>query len=360
MKAESQAIRARSQLPEMKEVDRFVTAAGRTIYTFPTRAFPGLVANLFVIDDGQHQVLVDCGSGLDHNNEDLLAGLARVEEAYGRRVDLTQLDAILVTHGHIDHFGGLNFVRRFSQAPIGVHPLDRRVLSHYEERLVVASRYLERYLKSAGVTGQHLANLMSMYLFAKGVYRSTPVQFALEEGVPLPADLGLEGIQVFHVPGHCPGQVCLLVDDILLTADHVLSRTTPHQAPESITNNMGLGHYLASLARIERLDGVRLALGGHEEPMADLPGRVQEIRELHDQRLNRVLEICTEPKSIAQISQELFGPVSSYHVLLALEETGAHLEYLYQRGEVLATNLEEIERQPEPVIAYQRCDGRGC
>jgi hypothetical protein len=118
---------------------------------------------------------------------------------------------------------------------------------------------------------------------------------------------------------------------------------------------MGLGHYLASLARIERLDGVRLALGGHEAPMADLAGRIQEIRELHDQRLNRVLEICVEPKNIAQISQALFGPVSSYHVLLALEETGAHLEYLYQRGEVLATNLDEIEREAEPIITYQRC-----
>ncbi len=344
----------------MRDVDRFVTSAGRTIYSVPARAFPGLVANIFVISDGQRQVLIDCGSGMDHSNDDLLAGLARLEEVYGRPVDLARLDAIVITHGHIDHFGGLNFLRRFSQAPIGVHPLDRRVLSHYEERLIVASRSLERFLRGAGVTDRHLANLMAMYLFAKGVYRSTPVQFALQEGQPLPADLGLDGIQVLHVPGHCPGQVCLLVDDILLTADHVLSRTTPHQAPESITNNMGLGHYLASLARIEGLPGVRLALGGHEDPMPDLAGRIGEIRQLHDQRLNQVLEICAEPKNIAQISRELFGPVSSYHVLLALEETGAHLEYLYQRGEVLATNLEEIERQPEPVITYQRCSGRGC
>lgn len=344
----------------MKDVQRFVTSAGRTLYTVPARAFPGLVANIVVISDGRHKILVDCGSGMDHCSEDLLAGLARIEESFGEKIELAQLDAILITHGHIDHFGGLNFVRRFSQAPVGVHPLDRRVLSHYEERVVVASRNLERFLKGAGVSDQHLANLMSMYLFAKGVYRSTPVQFALEEGQPLPADLGLDGIQVFHVPGHCPGQVCLLVDDILLAADHVLSRTTPHQAPESITNNMGLGHFLASLARIEGLEGVRLALGGHEEPMADLPGRIGEIRHMHDQRLNQVLEICAEPKSIAQISRELFGPVSSYHVLLALEETGAHLEYLYQRGEVLATNLEEIEQQAEPVISYRRCGGQGC
>ncbi len=344
----------------MKDVTRYVTSAGRTLYTFPARAFPQLVANITLISDGQHQILVDCGSGMDQCNEDLLAGLERIDQAYGERVEPAGLSAILITHGHIDHFGGLSFLRRLSPAPIGVHPLDRRVLSHYEERVVVASRSLERFLKAAGVPGNHLANLMHMYLFAKGVYRSTPVQFDMEEGQPLPSDLGLGGVTVYHVPGHCPGQVCLLVDDIMLTADHVLSRTTPHQAPESITNNMGLGHFLDSLDKVERLDGVRLALGGHEEPMADLPARIQAIRDLHDQRLNQVLEICSQPKTIAQISLELFGRVSSYHVLLALEETGAHLEYLYQRGEVLATNLDEIEREPEPVILYQRCSGRSC
>jgi glyoxylase-like metal-dependent hydrolase (beta-lactamase superfamily II) len=346
--------------PDMDDVTRTVTAAGRTLYTFPVQAFPQLAANITVISDGEHRVLVDCGSGMDRSNEELLAGLARIGELFGEPVDPAGLDAILITHGHIDHFGGLSFLRGFSQAPIGVHPLDRRVLSHYEERVVVASRGLERFLKGAGMSGRHLANLMQMYLFAKGVYRSTPVQFALEEGRPLPDDLGLDGVAVYHVPGHCPGQVCLQVDDILLTADHVLSRTTPHQAPESITNNMGLGHYLASLEKIEQVGGVRLALGGHELPMEDLTGRIGEIRDLHDQRLNQVLEICEEPRSIAQISQELFGQVSSYHVLLALEETGAHLEYLYQRGEVLATNLDEIENDPEPVIVYQRCGGRNC
>ena len=65
----------------MEDIERFVTAAGRTIYMFPARAFPGLVANIFVISDGRHQVLVDCGSGLDHNNDDLLAGLARAGRA---------------------------------------------------------------------------------------------------------------------------------------------------------------------------------------------------------------------------------------------------------------------------------------
>jgi glyoxylase-like metal-dependent hydrolase (beta-lactamase superfamily II) len=332
-----------------KEVMRYETAVGRSIYTFPVLAFAELVANIYIIDDDNGLTLVDCGSGLEQSNQELLAGFEALRSQYGKAISLEAIKTIVITHGHMDHFGGLPFVRNYTDAPIGVHPLDRRVLSNYEERVIVASRQLKNFLERAGVSDRETFNLMSMYLWAKDRYRSTPVQFNLEEKQPL-----FDEIPLYHVPGHCPGQVCLLVDDILLTADHVLSRTTPHQAPESITNHMGLGHYLDSLDKIDKVAGVRLALGGHERPMTDLHGRIQEIRQVHQERLNRILDICREPKSIAEVSKTLFGQVGSYHVLLALEEAGAHVEYLYQRGELAAANLDEIQREEHPTIAYQR------
>ncbi len=332
----------------MSFIQEFQTSAGRTIYSFPVTAFSGLIANINIIDDGSRRILVDTGSGLEQSNQELLAGFGALAEHTGGRISLASIDLILITHGHIDHFGGLPFVRQFTNAPIGVHILDRRVLSNHEERVTVATSRLEAFLESAGTPEKLRKQLLQVYLFAKAFYKSTPVQFLLEEGRPV-ADL-----EIYHVPGHCPGQVCLQVDDVLLTADHVLARTTPHQAPESITHNMGLGHYLDSLAKIARVPNIRLALGGHEAPMPDFYGRIAEIRQAHDIRLERVLDICREePKNVAQVSKELFGEVASYHVLLALEETGAHVEYLYQRGELVATNLAEIERTHNPIICYQ-------
>lgn len=332
-----------------KSPQRFLTGDGRTIYSFTVRSFPTLVNNIYIISDGQQRILVDCGSGMEKPNADLLAGFAAISETFGEPMTLADIDTILITHGHIDHFGGLPFVRRFTAAPIGVHILDRRVLSNHEERVIIAYRRLETFLEGAGVPEDQREVLMSVYLFAKTYYRSTPIQFLLEEGRPT-----VGGIRVYHVPGHCSGQVCLQVDDILLTADHVLSRITPHQAPESITNHMGLSHYLDSLDKIEHLSGIRLGLGGHEDPIDDVADRIRAIRAAHDERLNKVMAICTEPRSIAAISLELFGRVDSYHILLALEETGAHVEYLYQRGELVAANLDEIEKTSHPVVRYVR------
>lgn len=327
----------------------FDSGDGRRIYAFPVRSFPNLVNNIYLIAGGEQLILVDCGSGMPDADRDLIAGMDALRRDYGLKASLADIDIILVTHGHIDHFGGLPFLREHTAAPIGVHRLDRRVLSNHEERVIVASRALEHFLAGAGVAPEKRAQLMQVYLFSKGYYRSTAVQFELVDG-----EKSVDDIDVIHVPGHCPGQVCLQVGEILLTADHILSRTTPHQAPESITRNMGLGHYLDSLAKIAARPAPRLALGGHEAPMDDVPARIAAIEAAHEERLARIVAICESPQSVASISRALFGDVSSYHVLLALEETGAHVEYLYQRGELAAANLDEIESQPDPVFRYQR------
>ena len=333
----------------LKTVEKFTSSDGRVIYGMPVEAFPNFIANVYIIRDGERTVLVDTGSPMQQSHDSLLQGLAGIEERFGERITLADVDLILITHGHSDHFGGLPFVRAHTDAPVGIHVLDRRVLTHYEERVIVTAKQLAVFLERAGISADARKVLMQMYTMQKGMYRSTPVDVTLEEGIQ-----PIDGMEVIHVPGHCPGQVCLRLGDVLLAADHVLSRITPHQAPESITLNMGLGHYFTSLDKVAKLDGVRLALGGHENPIEDLPKRVGQIRAAHERRLERVLELCAEPQSIVEVSKGLFGAIHGYNVLLAIEETGAHVEHLYQTGDLVAGNVNELRDQEEPVIEYVR------
>ena len=340
---------------QLESPRRFTSAAGRVVYALNLEVFPNFFGNVYVIDDGARLTLIDCGSGMDFSNDNLVRGLASVEERFGARIGLADIDVILITHGHMDHFGGLQFVRRHTDAPVGIHVLDRRVLTHYEERVVVASHQLRVFLKRAGLSAGKCDQLMMMYSAPKARYRSVPVEFLLEEGQPVPdPDGGDLGIEVIHVPGHCPGQVCLRVDDVLLTADHVLARITPHQSPESLTLNMGLGHYLEALGKVETLDGIQVGLGGHEEPIEDVTARVGEIRASHHERLEQIVDACRVPQTTADISRTLFGAVRGYTVLLALEEAGAHVEYLYQRGELVAENVGELESEEDPAVRYVR------
>jgi glyoxylase-like metal-dependent hydrolase (beta-lactamase superfamily II) len=215
---------------------------------------------------------------------------------------------------------------------------------------VVATRQVGHFFHQAGVEPGKREKYLGTYRAAKSFFKShPPVDFTFDEGPLLGGEL-----EAIHVPGHCPGQVNLKVDDLLLTADHVLDKITPHISPEMITAETGVGHYLASLKKIEKVTGVRLGLGGHMFEIPDIARRSAEIRRQLEQRLDQVLELCASPRTVAQISREIYGRVRSYHVLLAILESGAMVEYLYQHGHLSIANLDDFEREPNPAILYRR------
>lgn len=336
-------------MSSLPAIERFESSSGARIYRIPVEAFPQFIAYCYVVLGMGAPMLVDTGSGFGSSNDDLLKGIERLGSDFGEPLRLADIRRILVSHGHIDHFGGVAFMVEQTGAAVGIHEIDRRVLTAYEERVIIATKDLRVYLERAGVSEKLRDSLMEMYGFAKKHVRSVMVDFALDEDTPL------DGMQFIHAPGHCPGQVCILIGDVLLSADHILARTTPHQAPESITHYTGLGHYLESLRKVQAMDGIRLALAGHEEPIHDLYGRINDIRASHQRKLERIcdaLRTAGEPLTISQISKIMYPDRHGYEVLLALEEVGAHVEYLYQHGSLSVCNLDEVEREPNPALKY--------
>lgn len=332
-------------------VERFTSSSGVDIYRLPMLLFPkDFTGHAFVLDGAGPLTLVDTGSGMGRSNEDLLSGFRQIGERYGKSYTLGDIERIIITHGHIDHFGGLAFVLDQTDAAVGIHELDLRVLTNYEERVIVATKALGIYFDRAGIEPSQREALFAMYGFAKKHVASIDVDFSIgDEEV-------IDGLEFIHSPGHCPGQVCIRLGNILLSADHVLSRTTPHQSPESITHYMGLGHYADSLRKLLRFEGIELALGSHEDAIHDLYGRVNAIRASHNRKLDRIRNIMRDrgaPMTIAEITKGMYPEVDGYHVLLALEEAGAHVEYLYQRGHLSIANLQEFEAQPNPAVLYE-------
>jgi glyoxylase-like metal-dependent hydrolase (beta-lactamase superfamily II) len=340
-------------------VQRFESNAGAVIYKIPCQAFPNLWGNAYLVllespELGELRVLIDTGSGSAVSNRHLENGLQAVANLEGRPISLETLTHILITHGHIDHFGGLSNIRPRTQAKLGVHELDLRNLTHYEERIAIVARRLNEYLLEAGVSNERRAGLLSLYQSTKRLYHSVTVDFTYEA-----IGMRLGPFEMLHVPGHCAGHVVIRLHDVLFSGDHVLDQISPHQSPEHLTLSTGLDHYLKSLEVVESwAQGIRLTMGGHKAPIDDLPSRLEDIRRLHTERLSKVLDLLAQPHTILEVSHALFGELEGYNVLLAIEEAGAHIEYLYQRGCLEIHNLKDIEHSEQPIaIRYQSLPG---
>ena len=329
-------------------VRRYVTRGGVRIYRFRVETFPGHFNNIYLILDGPRSTLFDVGSGLPDSNDGLDRAMHAMREEFGESIGLADVQHVVISHSHIDHFGHVGYFAHSTGARVYIHELDARVLQNFEERIVLASKDLRVFMERSGLTPEARDAIETMYRLSKEFFRSVRCDQILRDG-----DRIIDGYVVHHVPGHCPGQICLQVDDILLTADHVLSRITPHQSPASITPFCGLELYLSSLEKIRQVPGVSLSLPGHEADIADLPARVETIAAHHRRRLDQVLEICREPETLVDISRRLFGEKGGYTRLLALEEAGAHVEYLFQRGELAIANLAQVASEANPIIYYE-------
>ena len=324
---------------------QFETASGARIWRLPVEAFPNLWAGCYLVQAGEMLSLIDTGSGVEKSNVDLEEGIKQAGYA------LSDLTHILLTHGHIDHYGGLYYLRERTEAQIGLHELDLQTISHHEQRLVVMSRRLDNFLASAGVPDEKRSELLRMYRFTKALYRSVPVDFTYEA-----SEMKVGPFEMIHVPGHCPGHVAIKLDEIIFSGDLVLEKITPHQSPEELTPFMGVRHYLESLSILGAwAQDARLVLNGHDAPITDLPARVESTRQHLSHRVHQVLDALSEPRTLADATEQVYNGIGGYNALLVIEKVGAYVEYLEQRGLLEITNLDELENgnQVTP-IRYRR------
>jgi glyoxylase-like metal-dependent hydrolase (beta-lactamase superfamily II) len=322
--------------------NQFQTSTGTRIQRLPLEAFPNFWAYAYLIWVGDWIVLIDTGSGSESSNANLKRGLT----ATG--VNFSDLTHILLTHGHIDHYGGLTFLREHTKAQIGVHELDLGTITTHEARLTILSRRLENFLIQAGISAERRFELITMYRFTKALYHSVTVDFTYEAH-----DLQIGPFEMIHVPGHCPGHVALKLDDVIFCGDLVLEHVTPHQSPEELTPFMGVHHYLDSLSIFERwAEGASLILNGHNDPITDLPDRIAHVRANLSRRIDQTLGALSEPRTLVQVTEQVYGTMNGYNALLVIEKIGAYVEYLLQRGLIEVVNPDELEIDPRAAIKY--------
>jgi glyoxylase-like metal-dependent hydrolase (beta-lactamase superfamily II) len=297
---------------------------------------------VYLVQMQQYRVLIDTGSGTDASHEKLISGLGQVG------LQASNLTHILLTHAHIDHFGGLARLRPLTDARIGCHELDLQTVAHHEARLAWTGRRLDSFLAETGLADETREQVLGIYHFSKSIYRSVPIDFTFEA-----MEMRLGPFEFLHLPGHCPGHVAIRLDEAIFCGDMVVEGVTPHLSPESIHPYSGLDHYLESLSRLQDwAKDARLVLNGHDDVITDLPAQIEATKQNIVRRMSRAVEALRDPLTIDEVCRAVYGETGGYQQLLTIEKAGAYVEYLYERGMIALTNPGEVE-QGRPA-RYQR------
>jgi len=216
----------------------------------PSAVTPGVYrvsharVNSYLIDSEDGVVIVD--AGLPSASRAILGGV----RAIGR--ESSDVRAILVTHAHLDHAGGLAVLQRATGATVYMHGLDAE--------LVRVGRARRAWSPAPGFINGVIFQVLDA---APDRLEPSDVAVEVEDGGIIPV---AGGIQALHVPGHSAGHVAYLWPDhggVLFVGDAASHEMGLRQG----ANWEDLEEGLRSLGRLAALD-FEIACFAHGRPIA--------------------------------------------------------------------------------------------
>ncbi len=321
--------------------------AGIHRLAIPTPFMVGRV-NAYLIEDSP-LTLVDSGP----NSAKALDELEQALAGHGHAVE--DIELLVITHQHMDHFGLASILARRSGAEVAA--LDRLApfLASYGHQTDLEDRFAERLMLRHGIPPEIVTALRAVSAGFRAWGSAVEVTRPLAHGSTL--QLRDRTLRVLHRPGHSPSDT-VFVDEarsIMLAADHLIAHISsnpllarPLEAEEEYgePRPQALITYMDSLEKTRAME-LSLVLPGHGRPITDHAALIEERFRMHGRRAEKMLRlIASEPRTAHEIAQEMWGNVAVTQAYLTLSEVLGHVDLLLRDGLV-------AEREENGVVRFQ-------
>lgn len=286
-------------LPSIPDVDRLPGQVLRVLGNNPSRlTLSG--TNVYVVGTGSIRLLVDASDGNDIFIQRLLA----VFQHHG----VEEISDLLVTHGHLDHLGG-------------ILPLKQRFPS------MRVWKYLPNANRKSDGDGDRrlsLSNATSRQFGIKSLTDGQTFQVPNSKGF----------LTVVYTPGHCNDHVCFVLEDsqeltapVLFSGDCVLGVGT------CIFDS--LADFMASLLKLKAC-GAATIYPGHGPVVEDAPAKINEYIKHRHQRETEVMEALKKQGELSStdVVNHLYTPLPYLLRLSATKTIEKHLEKLIKERRV--------------------------
>ena len=299
--------------------------------------------NVYVIVTDVGLVCIDAGWAIPESKALLGEALASLGFALG---DITRF---LVTHVHRDHYTQAVDVRRDVGSRVGLGAGEKPILDLLQDPSRHPLMAQVDHLRESGA-----AIIADQVQGSFGDHVADPTQWEspdewLTEG---PVELSGRTLEAVETPGHTAGHLVFYDLDagLLFAGDHVLPTITPSIGFEPVITANPLGAFLKSLALVRaRPDAVLLPAHGPVTP--SVHARVDELLAHHRRRLD-----ATEAAVHAGAAhayevggmlrwtrhEHKLSDLDTFNAMLAVLETGAHLDLLVAQGRLKMTVVDGI------------------
>ncbi len=293
---------------------------------------------VYLLRENNHLALVDCGLDRPESQQNLDESLAQLGLAPG------QLTDIFVTHGHPDHIGQLDRLRRL--AP------EARLHIHKQEYTYMAGRAADPPL--ARLKFKQWFEQNGLNEFSSNDFTETGIETLpdLKDGDRLLQDGEMINFEpsavpdhpvshwnVIWTPGHTAGHFVLYNAgrQLMLSGDHLLGSISSNIGKYPGSTDDPLGDFINSLERISQLE-ISEVFPAHGKTFNNHRERIKELLDHHRQRLAKIYASLEQrPRTAAQVVEVIWGDRAvGIHRYLAMVEALSHLERLRREGYVIA------------------------
>lgn len=271
------------------------------------------------------------------------------------------IERVIVTHGHQDHDGAAGDLAEDTGAELWAHGIYEHLLPHnpWDIQRTASSLIqaeMERVVRNDRETNVSDSSGRSSYRERHKDYVEKRRHYHVGHGVEDGETFG--DLTFMHAPGHSPDEICVILDGLVFTGDHVLPEITPHPTMKThygdeVRNAMpalyldedsfyGLATYMTSLQKVVDLGEKVAVMPAHRlfnrnKFNFQTVSRASEVIDHHADRLGRILRrIGPEPTTLENITRGVFSKrkLIGGNLYAALSEIVAHIELLEDIGDL--------------------------
>lgn len=295
--------------------------------------------NCFIVQLGEKTILIDAGVGKVEAWDELNDTLKEND------LKLDMLDAILLTHHHIDHIGLIPRILEHVHVPIYAHPHAIVRLCREHDFLTKRMQFLEKLYREHGCKAERIDREKERLQRALDENKHGKISARIE---PIREGDELYRLNVIEVPGHSQDHVLFYdaKEKISFVGDFILGHMNVSALIDIDQQNDGmfhaLVHYEKSLKKMLNYP-VERAYTGHGREITNFSHRIERTLYHIEEKAKRIVSALSDGKKTAsQIAEQIHSTSYESQFPFVMSDIIGHLDRLESLGIVKRTAIDGV------------------